>query len=395
MTAGHAMAPRAAIRALAFGYLLCVFLASTAAFAQGAGQFSSWHERWLEDTQRADGEAALAAVQQEGLAAYYEKTRVEVEALGRAPDATAQDRAWVASFLQVMDEFRKPSVAKADAVLAEAPVNATPRDVSSSLNSELRGILRGDPFNVSSQNQRDFKIFSGLRGENPPVSVEISIPPDSTSRIARELFRKSAALSIVIVQQNLPAMEFVSESISQAKDRWDKFMANAISDQFMWETWVNAGLAGSRFETFSGSLAYPPRTQLRVLHPAAAQLVALEGETTFKTRIAIEVIGLRRFSAETYEPSQGFAIAAIPKASPQESWGYGLTYSRKTFSVGVVVQDLEQGHNVVQLVVGMKLAQFIKDKGSTLQKRVDDVKLRLDSIKRCVADAQACAGASP
>lgn len=391
MTAGHAIAPRPAIRGLALVYLLCVFLASTAAFAQGAEQFANWHERWLTDTQRSDGEAALAAVRQEGLATYYDKTRVDVEALGSAPDAAAQDKAWVANFLRVMDEFRKPldeSIKKADAALAAAPVSATPGEVSSSMTSELRKVLKGDPFNVSLQNQRDFKIFAG-------ATSEISIPPDSTSRIARELFRKSAALSVVIVQQNLPAMAFVSESIGQAKDRWDKFMANAISDQFMWETWVNAGLAGSRFETFSGSLAYPPRTQLRFLHPAAAEVVALQGESTFRTRIAIEVIGLRRFAAETYEPSLGFAIAAIPKASPQESWGYGLTYSRKTFSIGVVVQDLEQGHNVVQLVVGMKLAQFIKDKGSTLQKRVDDVKLRLDGIKRCVADAQACAGASP
>jgi len=368
---------------------LLLLLCNTVALTQGASDstFAAWHTKWLTERQSQDGDDALAAAKAQGIREYFHNTRAAVAVLAGDPMLTQRETQWANNFLKVMDVTAVPLVTnRPDEILAEIPPSRDPVRKAKDLSGELRLTVTGDPFDVSNPTTMsgDFVIFQG-------TTNEILIPGNSESRAAQTLFRTAAKLHVVLRQSNLPAMVAVNESIARAKQRWDNFVANAISDQFPWETSINGALASiDKNEMFSGTLAYPPRLQLRLAHPFAAEAVAVEGESTFVPRMVIEAIGIRRFAAETYEPVYGFSLVAIPKLDSEESWGYGIVYTRRVFSAGLVVQDLEQGDDTVQIVLGLKFSQLLKQKAIGLKQRLAAVKDRLEIFGHCFSNTARC-----
>jgi hypothetical protein len=88
-------------------------------------------------------------------------------------------------------------------------------------------------------------------------------------------------------------------------------------------------------------------------------------------------------------------VVTLP-ASSEEDTGYGLLYTRKTATFGIVSQRISGEGDVISLVFGITLADQLENTSKTLKKRRELIESQLeavrDAIDKCRNDSAACAG---
>ena len=101
------------------------------------------------------------------------------------------------------------------------------------------------------------------------------------------------------------------------------------------------------------------------------------GETVFRPRISVEVIGLRTLNEGDYTPRRAISVIATLKSESNEANGWGMLYTWKRGSVGVIHQEFENGEDVIALVFGVDLANAIQSRRNSLMEDWSDLRQRL------------------
>lgn len=174
-------------------------------------------------------------------------------------------------------------------------------------------------------------------------------------------------------------MEATHSVIEEARDQWRLFMDNVAADQFFWETIIN-GWAARRAPRLAGTLTTPPKLQLRAVHPAPVVAYSSEHGTEADLRLAVEVLGLRRF-ANNYQPRDGLSLIAIVPNDSDQDTGLALLFTRKRFSLGFARQEYDGGEDVTSIILGLDLAAELQNKqgglGLEVSKKLDCVRARV------------------
>ncbi|MDO3378181.1 hypothetical protein [Geoalkalibacter halelectricus] len=337
-------------------------------------------EQWWEQSDTLREEQILTALERAevlGVALIFEEIHREVSALDLDPALAERERAWVGAFLAAMERCWTPGGVSAAAILEELEgqnIDTPTLDLEQRLVSRHRAEFICNPYDPRpSQVDPSFVIFEG----HP--QGEIRIQPDDPSRVAQTLWQHAEVLRALLNQENLIYLQDTSAAIAAANQRWQNFQRHALSDQFPWETLIN-GWLGEHFHSLGGTLAEPPRSQLRLLHPLPLAAVTLEGRTAFKPRLGVEALGVRRYAAESYAPRWGASALLILPGERRENLGYGALLLYRQLALGVAWQDDEERRDGLLLVLGVDLAGMIEKRGTHLRQRVQQVRERLDAL---------------
>ncbi|KIH77729.1 hypothetical protein SAMN05660860_01215 [Geoalkalibacter ferrihydriticus] len=354
--------------------LACWLLLAQAAFA--AATFETWWEQ--SQAQRSEErQRALERAEVLGLSIIYEEIHAEMRDLSKDSELNQRERDWTASFMQAMELCWTPDGPAAGALLhalEHQDRHSAPAAIAQDLRRSFREHFTCNPYDPApSQVDPTFLIF-----EQRP-DMEIRIQPEETSEVAQTLWLNAEILQSLLNQENLVLMQDTSAAIAAANRRWQNFQRHALADQFPWETLTN-GWLGERFEALGGTLAHPPRTQLRLIHPLPLAAVTLEGKTAFKPRLGVEALGLRRYEKETYAAHWGVSALLIMPGDRQENLGYGALLLYRKASIGIGWQDDEDGRDGLVVVLGIDLAELINNKGRNLRQKVQQVRQSLYEV---------------
>lgn len=209
----------------------------------------------------------------------------------------------------------------------------------------------------------------------------IIIPAASTADTDKLVLAYALALSFRTWEYNRPNVEVTTELIRRANERWSKFETNVIHDQYPWETLLfNDWLAGAS-SRFSGTLTHPPTQQIRAIHPVPTGILDISGgDTLFRPRITVELIGLRYLDEIDYVPKRAISLITTLKAEAGESNGWGLLYTWKRGSLGVIHQEVSQNDDVISLVFGIDLANQIESKRNGMMEKWETLRAELHSM---------------
>ena len=334
----------------------------------------------------------------EGFAIVYSDLMGRASDLKTTAGLSNSESGWIDDFVVTMESSRNPESAAVEALgetgsltLVGGGRTAEGTSVMQSACQKVRSAVRSNPINpIEDPFDGTFVIMEGRPGE-----AEIRIARTETSKIARELWRIGIDWQSAITKGNADCMDTTAAAIAAASDRWDLFMANAVADQFPWETLLN-GWLGERFDSLAGTLAYPPEWQLRILHPEPVMVVSTEGSTEFKARIAVEALGYRKLSkGNDYRARNGISIVLTLPASSAEKIGYGLLYTRKAATFGIMTQKIEGQGDVISLVFGLTLAERLENTSNKLKERRQMIEDQFGNLKEvleeCREDPVACA----
>lgn len=204
---------------------------------------------------------------------------------------------------------------------------------------------------------------------------EIAIQGNSTSTVDQEIWRIGLIAESALGEENRAAMVATRSVITASKNRWDHFMDNVVAEQFIWETLFNGWIGAD------GTLTTPPRRQWRIAHPTPVIAYSTEGGTQATARLAVELIGIRRYAAETYEPRSGVSLIGIVPGDRAEKTAWGLLWTRNRYSVGLARQRFDNGDDVVALVLGIDLADRLQKKGEKVRARVTEIDKRFECVR--------------
>lgn len=209
----------------------------------------------------------------------------------------------------------------------------------------------------------------------------IVIPEASAAVTDKLLLAYSLALSFRTWEYNRPNVEVTAELIRQANERWSQFETSVIHDQYPWETLLfNDWLAGAS-SRFRGTLTHPPTRQIRALHPVPTAILDVGGgDTLFRPRLTVEVLGLRYLDEADYTPKRAVSVIATLEAEAGESTGWGLLYTWKRGSVGVVYQDTAVDDDVIGLVFGIDLANQVESRRNDLMEEWRTLRSQLEEL---------------
>ena len=225
-------------------------------------------------------------------------------------------------------------------------------------------------------------VLAECAGVSDLIFATIVIPETSESDMDKLVLAYALALSFRTWEFNRPNVEATAELIRQANDRWSKFETNVIQDQYPWETLLfNDWLAGAS-SRFTGTLTHPPTQQIRALHPVPTAILDVSGgDTLFRPRLTIEVLGLRYLNESDYTPKRAVSVVMTLKAESGESNGWGLLYTWKRGSLGVVYQETSPNDDVISLVFGIDLANQIDSKRNDLMERWKKLRMDLEALE--------------
>jgi len=211
----------------------------------------------------------------------------------------------------------------------------------------------------------------------------IVIPDSSQSDLDKLMLAYALALSYKTWEYNRPNVEATAELIRQANERWTMFETNVIHDQYPWETLLfNDWLAGAS-SRFTGTLTHPPTLQIRAIHPVPTAIFdASGGDSLFRPRLTFEVLGLRSLNESDYTPKRALSVIMTLKAESTESNGWGLLYTWKRGSFGLVQQKVGPGDRAIGLVFGIDLANQIDSERNNLMKRWAELRKGLGSLEQ-------------
>lgn len=357
---------------------LALTAVAPAALAQQA--FTDWHDDAtgqgsddaLYEALRAEREQYISRVDEEGVAALLDALREEARRL--TPDAAlrdASDAENIAKLVALIDLARNtaPPTEAVAAAMDEPTFDSDLTRVAEDIVIEVGTDPVTNPFGGMGQ------ISSGADPDRGNYAVggganRIVTPRDSTSSVDKAIWRLGLIAGAVIGEANIPLMEATQQAVSDARVRWDAFMANVVADQFVWETMIN-GAAARRLPRIAGTLTTPPQYQLRILHPTPVLSYSTEGGAQADLRLAVEVLGIRRFASETYEPQAGLSLVAIVPGEREEDTGWGLLFTLKRFSFGLARQEFDNGEDVTGLVFGLDLAAELGNDQSGLRVALD------------------------
>jgi hypothetical protein len=199
--------------------------------------------------------------------------------------------------------------------------------------------------------------FSGLNtfaAEPARGIAALAIADGDRGPAARGLWRGGQIAHVLLVDALAPARAESLAAFRQAADRWRSFQANAMADQFPWESFSNAFL-------FPGTLAQPPTGQLRFLHPELASLLSPRSRVAVPV-LAVEVVGWRRFDPTSLEPSWGLSLFVASKPAEGRKEAFGLLVSFRNFSLGLCAPQRIEGRRENQVIAGLKLTRLVKAK---------------------------------
>jgi hypothetical protein len=206
-------------------------------------------------------------------------------------------------------------------------------------------LLRPEPSGPTSDLNR-FRTADSLQVE------ELAIPDDSPSQVAREVWTCGTIAYRLVWDGAGELRRRHLEGFQTARQNWAAFRTHAMADAYPWESYTNAAC-------FPGTLARPPGGQLRYLHPFAASLVSPRSRVTLPV-LAVELLGFRRYSPSTWEPTWGLSLFATPKAAENRKEAFGLLVSFRDFSLGLTAPQRIEGRRESQLILGIKLTRLIQ-----------------------------------
>lgn len=223
------------------------------------------------------------------------------------------------------------------------------------------------------------RVPAACAGSDDLHVTTIVIPGTSVADTDKLVLAYSLALSYKAWEHNRPNVEVTAELIRQANERWLQFETNVIHDQYPWETLLfNDWLAGAS-PRFRGTLTHPPTQQLRALHPLPTAVLDVGGsDTLFRPRLSVEVLGLRHLNKTDYTPKSAVSVIATLGAEADESTGWGLLYTWKRGSVGVIYQDTAVDDDVIGLVFGIDLANQVNSRRNDLMDEWRNLRTRLE-----------------
>ena len=352
---------------------------------------------WERNNQAAIEQSVLPITERalkEGFDVVYIELRADVEELKTATGLTTDEIRWIDNFLAAM----AASVLPADTTTANEALDelgslargAGGRTVNGaellqSACQKVRSAVQRNPFDPDDDPITGDFIILEPRNDS---AGEIRFDRDEGSTVARELWRIAFLWGGAIAKSNAQCMTVTARAITDASERWDNFMTNVAGDQFMWETLIN-GWLGERFDSLAGTLAYPPEWQLRIVHPEPVMVVSMEGSTEFKPRIAVEALGYRKLTPSSgYMARNGISLVLTLPASNDEETGYGLLYTRKAATFGVISQKISGQGNVISLVFGITLADRLENTSKKLKQRRQLIEDQLEAVRDAIDDCR-------
>lgn len=352
---------------------------------------------WFEFERRSAIDAVIDA--ETDLSRLLEEARQRIDAAladegedCRAPPGGSGQRACVfTANLSAYEEFLADQACRASVALnlvtePSDSANAVMEAVTAKLGeSNLAGL---DLFAVERRGST-LLVFEETHGPADCVGsgdlrlVRIIIPEASETVTDKLVLAYTYALSLTTFEYNRPNVEVTAKLIRQANERWSQFETNVIHDQYPWETLLfNDWLAGA-WSRFRGTLTHPPTQQIRALHPVPTAILDVSGgDTLFRPRLTVEVLGLRYLNETDYTPKRAVSIIATLKADAGESNGWGLLYTWKRGSVGLVHQKKAIGDNVIGLVFGIDLANQIQSRRNNVMEEWRTLRTRLEELGR-------------
>lgn len=372
-------------RKLRWAVFWALLFCSASYSAQPTAEFPNWAGTWGTSQERqsrlseieklATPEAAIAAI------------RKSVQDL----PAQGTEERWKTIFLCHADTLVPRYRATLGSVAPGKALDDTDRSTLKAEHDRLGGVYNGSLFKPSDAGGTNgsTKIFTGH--DRPNDCGEISIPPTWTEEPAKEIYRNADLLSQLIFDGGIGQLKLVAHEIEIADGKWRRFFENAIYEGLPWELSVNE-LAKHALPPLRGTLYQPPSAQLRFAHPVPVMSVSTKGKTTFKENFGVEMIGWRNFDTWSYEPRWGVSALAALRQSADESNGYGLLLTFKSWSLGAVRRDTVRKGNEVQIVVGVDVAKWIQEKRVKVESAVDKYKSVYDKLKSGWSDAKSAAG---
>ena len=225
------------------------------------------------------------------------------------------------------------------------------------------------------------EIRSDCQGLEPLRVTPVRVPSASTAKTDKLILAYAMLMSEKTWEYNRLYALATAERIQAANVRWSNFEVNVIHDQYPWETLLFNNWLARSSKKFRGTLTHPPTRQLRALHPVPTAILDVDGEETlFRPRLSVEVLGIRYLNDGSYTPKRAYSIITTLKAEDDEGFGWGLLYTWKRGSVGIIHQE-KGDDDVIGLVFGIDLANQIDSKRNDLmekyQKLRDDIEQRL------------------